>query len=424
MKHLVLGAGMSGRAAAQLLRRNGHEAVLFDDRPEALATMRDEAFETHGGEWHDGLLKGVALVVTSPGFPDHAPPISAALRAGIDVWSELELGYRHTTAAVIAVTGTNGKTTTTQLIAEMLVASGIDAVAAGNIGMAISDVAESGHRFIVAEASSFQLRFISTFSPRVAVVTNVAPDHLDWHGSYEAYVAAKARITENMAPTDPLVYDEDDPGAAALAVAARTRGLAVSGRRHAAAGGLERGMLAFGANSVDVGPTDPILGINLAIAAVAAAEAGATADGIAAAAASFRPGAHRRTVVAELGGVTWVDDSKATNPHAAVASASSYPSVVLIAGGRNKGLDLSSLTSVPTVHHIVAIGESASELVVAAGERAVAAATMVEAVEAAAAVAEAGDTVLLAPGCASFDQYESYAERGDVFADAVRARSD
>jgi UDP-N-acetylmuramoylalanine--D-glutamate ligase len=423
MKHLVLGAGVSGRAAALLLRRHGHEAVLFDDRQQSLAVMQEDSFETHSGDWTEALLKDVALVVASPGFPQHSAPIQAALAAGIEVWSELELGFRHTSADVVAVTGTNGKTTTTQLIADMLAASGIDAVAAGNIGQAISDVADASHQVIVAEASSFQLRFITSFAPRVAAVVNVAPDHLDWHGSYEAYTAAKARITEYMAPSDPLVYDEDDPGALSLAAAATVRKLPVSGSHRAAAGGLSGGTLSFGDTSIDVEVTDPIFAVDMAIAAVAASEAGATRDGVASAITAFRPRPHRRTVVADKGGVQWVDDSKATNPHAAAASAASFPSVILIAGGRAKGLDVTPLTRLPTVRHIIAIGEAAPDLLAAAGDRASFAASMDEAVAAAASLAAAGDTVLLAPGCASFDQFESYAHRGDAFAAAVKARA-
>ena len=423
MRYLVLGSGVSGRAAARLLRRLGEQVSLFDDSSETLAAMQDEAFETHGGEWDRRHLRGLDVVVSSPGFAESSAPIVDVMAAELPLWSEVELGARNTTAPIVAVTGTNGKTTTTQLIADMATASGIDAVAAGNIGVALCDVVDSDHDVIVVEASSFQLRFIDSFAPAVAVVVNVAPDHLDWHGTFEAYAAAKARITDNMAESDPLVFDEDDDGAAAIASASGVRTLGVSGSRVGAAGGFLDGELVVGSEQMAIGSVDAILAVDIAIAAVAATEVGATPDGICSAIAAFVPAPHRRTVILEEDGVTWIDDSKATNPHAAVASAASFSSVILIAGGRAKGLDLTPLGTVPTVRHIVAIGEAAPQLLDIASGRATAAASMDEAVAVAAQLAEPGDTVLLAPGCASFDQFSSYAERGDRFAEAVRTRS-
>jgi UDP-N-acetylmuramoylalanine--D-glutamate ligase len=421
VRHLVLGAGVSGGAAARLLRRHDAEVVVFDQSAEALAGLHDDALEMHSGEWRKDYLKGVGAVIASPGFPEHSPPIADALAAGLEVWSELELGWRHTAVPVVAVTGTNGKTTTTQLIAEMAAAAGVKAVAAGNIGTAMSDVAEGDYELIVVEASSFQLRFVDTFAPGVAVILNVAPDHLDWHGSFAAYVAAKARIVENLAAGDPLVFDVDDPGAAAIAESAHLA-LAVSGSRRADAGGIAAGSLWVGDDAIKVGAVDPALGVDIAAAAVAATWMGIGLEAVAAAVSGFRPGPHRRTVVADEGDVTWVDDSKATNPHAAVASVAAYDSVILIAGGRNKGLDLSPLTTAPALRRIVAIGEAAAELAAAAPVMTTRAESIEEAVAIAGAMAEPGDTVLLAPGCASFDQFESYAARGDAFAAAVEAR--
>ncbi len=306
----------------------------------------------------------------------------------------------------------------------MAVASGIRATSAGNIGTAICDVADGEHELIVAEASSFQLRFIDTFAPRAAGILNVAPDHLDWHGTFEAYAAAKARIYENMEADALLVFDEDDPGAAKIARAAPVSVRPVSGSRRTGGGGVADGILWVGNNPIEVGDVDPVFGVDLAVAAVLASAMGATPEGIAKAAADFVPGPHRRTVVAERGGVTWVDDSKATNPHAAASSAATFGSVVLIAGGRNKGLDLTSVANAPNVRHVIAIGEAAPDIVAAATVSSETAGSIEEAVARAAAVARPGDTVLLAPGCASFDQFPSYAARGDAFADAVRARSD
>lgn len=421
MRHLVLGAGVSGVAATRLLRRHGGEVVVFDERAEALAELHEESLEMHSGEWRRDYLKGVTRVICSPGFAEHSPPITDALAAGIEVLSELELGWQHTTVPVVAVTGTNGKSTTTQLIADMAAAAGVTAVAAGNIGTAMSDVAEADHALIVVEASSFQLRFIDTFAPRVAVILNVAPDHLDWHGSFTAYAAAKARIVENLVPGDALVFDVDDSGAAAIA-ATTDPALAVSGRRRAEAGGVASGSLWVGDDAIAIGPIDAAFGVDLAAAAVAATRMGIGLDAVAAAASAFRPAPHRRTIVADVGGVRWVDDSKATNPHAAMASIAAYDSVILIAGGRNKGLDLSPLATAPTLRRMIAIGESAAELAAAAPAIVTTAESLKEAVAVAGALAAPGDTVLLAPGCASFDQFESYAARGDAFAAAVEAR--
>ncbi|MDH3730548.1 MAG: UDP-N-acetylmuramoyl-L-alanine--D-glutamate ligase [Acidimicrobiia bacterium] len=423
MKYLVLGGGVSGIAAARLLRRHGQEVALFDKRAEALVDLRDDAYEIHAGDWHAGYLRGITAVVASPGFGEHSTPIVDGAAAGVEVMSELELGWRYSASPIIAVTGTNGKTTTTQLITDMAAAGGLSVVAAGNIGTALSDVAEQDHDLIVAEASSFQLKFISTFAPKVAVVLNVAPDHLDWHGSFEAYAAAKARITENMAAEDALVFDADDAGAVAIAGSAAVRTLGVSGKRREDAGGVEDGTLWVGSEAIEVGPFDAAFALDIAAAAVAVRQVGVGTEAMAKAVAEFEPAPHRRTIVATAGGVTWVDDSKATNPHAAMASAASFDSVILIAGGRNKGLDLSGLAAVPSVRHIFAIGEAAPELLAAAPHKATAAASIEAAVIAAGDMAQPGDAVLLAPGCASFDQFESYAARGDAFTAAVKARS-
>jgi UDP-N-acetylmuramoylalanine--D-glutamate ligase len=422
VRHLVLGAGVSGTAAARLLRRHGEDVVVFDERRESLDGLGDSAVELVSGEWRIDYLEGIADVIASPGFAEHSPPIAEARAAGLDVWSELELGWRHTTAPVVAVTGTNGKTTTTQLITDMAVAGGVKAVAAGNIGTAMSDVAEGDYQLIAVEASSFQLRFIDAFAPAVAVILNIAPDHLDWHGSLEAYTAAKARIAENLAPGDPLVFDADDAGAAAVAASAPLS-LAVSGRRRAQAGGVAAGSLWVGDDAIGIGSVDPAFGVDIAAAAVAATWMGVGLDAVAVAIAGFQPAPHRRRVVAEIGGVLWVDDSKATNPHAALAAAAAYDSVILIAGGRNKGLDISPLATAPTVRRLIAIGESAAELEAAAPARVTIAPSLQEAVAQAGALAQPGDTVLLAPGCASFDQFESYAARGDAFIAAIEARS-
>lgn len=422
MTVLVIGAAVSGRAATRLLRHVGEEVVLYDADP--LAVLGVEADAVLVGEWEASYLEGIDLVVTSPGVPEHAPPLAAAQEAGLPIWSELELGFRHCTTPVLAVTGTNGKTTVTEAAAAMLVASGLKAAAVGNIGDPISGAIGGDHEVLVAEVSSFQLRFVETFRAPVAVLLNVAPDHLDWHGSAARYIAAKSRILERQDADDVVVYDDDDPGAVAAVAAARARLVPVSGRRVPEGGwGVDSGMLLAPGLEIPVTSLvrqDAAFLVDLAAAATAALSMGASPSGVVEAAQAYRPGRHRRQVVASLRGVTWVDDSKATNPHAAVAAIDAYESVVLIAGGRAKGLDLAPLATRPNLRGVVAIGEAAGDLA-AAGDGVTVASSMEEAVAIAAAIARPGDTVLLAPGCASFDMFSSYADRGDRFAAAVKS---
>lgn len=423
MKVLVLGAAVSGKAAARLALHLGHQVTVYDRDPET-AREAPGAATIVTGPWDHGLLDAVDLVVTSPGIPEHAPPVRDAIAAPAPLISELEFAATHLAAPYVAVTGTNGKTTVTEATAAMLRAGGLRACAAGNVGLALSDVALDEWDCVAVEASSFQLRFIDRFHPKAAAIVNIAPDHLDWHGTFAAYAAAKARIWENQTPGDVLVYDAADHEAERVAAPARSRRVAASGTRRPPGGsGPEGDRLVVGDLTFPLPDLDRIWMLDLTIAATLAAAAGASAAGIGEVIAGFTPGRHRRTVIARRNGVTWIDDSKATNPHAAAASAAAYPSVVLIAGGRNKGLDLAPLVAVPSVRHVIAIGEAAPELVAAGGAKVTVAADMAAAIDDAAALARSGDTVLLAPGCASFDMFESYQQRGEVFADLVLERT-
>jgi UDP-N-acetylmuramoylalanine--D-glutamate ligase len=421
---LVLGAGVSGRAAARLAISQGMTVTIFDERVHE--DVMELGLGVAWGEWDPLLLNGVDLVVASPGFSERSRPVVEVLESGLPIWSEIEFAYRHLKGPVAAITGTNGKTSVTEATAAMLDASGLDAPATGNIGAPLSDFAETPHDALVVEVSSFQLRFIETFHPIAAAITNVAVDHLDWHGSPQAYREAKARIYANQTSTDLLVYDDDDEGAVRLAAAAPSERFPVSGHRvPAGGGGVEGSSLVMGDVEVDVADLqsqDPIHLVNLACAGALALRMGASARGVADGAVAYRPGAHRRTVVAEIDGVRWVDDSKATNPHAAVASIRAHGPVVLIAGGLAKGIDLTPITQEENVRLLIGIGEAGPDLMEAAGERGRLAGTLEIAVEVAAAAAEPGDTVLLAPGCASFDQFVSYGARGDLFAELVRER--
>lgn len=421
---LILGAGISGLAAARLAHKLGMSVTLYDEvaSTEALETGLGVAT----GSWDPVLLTGIDLVVASPGFSERSLPVVEVLESGIPIWSEVEFAFRHISAPMAAVTGTNGKTSVTEATAAMLDASGLDAPATGNIGAPLSDFTEDRYDVLVVEVSSFQLRFTEQFHPEAAAITNVALDHLDWHGSAYAYRDAKARIYANQTSTDRLVYDVDDEGAAELAAAAPSQLFPVSGSRVPEdGGGFDGNNLVIGDVVVDAGELtshDPVHLVNLACAGALALRMGATPEGVAGGAIRYRPGAHRRAFLGEAGGIRWVDDSKATNPHAAMASIRAHGPVVLIAGGLAKGIDLTPLAREENVRMLVGIGEAGPALVEAAGERGRLAGTLEIAVEVAGGAARPGDTVLLAPGCASFDQFDSYGARGERFAELVSER--
>jgi UDP-N-acetylmuramoylalanine--D-glutamate ligase len=419
---LVLGAGVSGLAAAGLARSRDMSVTIYtEDQPERAL---EQGFPVAGGGWDPVLLNGIDLVVTSPGFPERSLPIVEALEWGIPVLSEIEFAWRHLEIPVAAVTGTNGKTTVTEATAAMLEASGIDAPATGNIGSPLSEHVDLGHEAAVVEVSSFQLRFCEDFHPVAAAITNVAVDHLDWHGSEHSYRSAKARIFMNQTPEDLLVYDTDDDGAAGLVGSAQSELFPVSGHHlPPGGGGVEGDQVVVGELAISIGDlvsNDPTHLVNIAAASALALRMGASADGVLRAAKEYAPGAHRRSLVGRWGGVTWIDDSKATNPHAALASIRSVGPVILIAGGLAKGTDVTPMARQANVRHLLGIGEAGAGLAEAAGARGHYVETLERAVARAADLAEPGDTVLLAPGCASFDQFVSYEERGDRFTELAK----
>ena len=229
MNTLILGAGVSGVAAAHLAAALGHTVSVYDRSSKAVLSLHDRGMAVHSGAWPERLLRGTDLIVVSPGFPEQSDPVRTAVESGIETISELEFGIRQLNVPYVAVTGTNGKTTVTTATTAMLNASGIDAVAAGNIGLPVCSLAPTPGSVVVLEASSFQLRFIDEFHPAAAGITNVAADHLDWHGSVDSYAAAKARIFENMDSDEVLAFDVDDAGAVGLAAEAPCRRVPVSG---------------------------------------------------------------------------------------------------------------------------------------------------------------------------------------------------
>lgn len=419
---LVLGAGVSGLAAARLAVAEGFNVTIFDSNPapEAFAS----GFGLAAGPWDHLLLTGIDRVIASPGFSERSLPIVETLEFGVPIWSEIEFASRYITTPMVAITGTNGKTTVTQATSQMLVESGIDSPATGNIGEPLSDFAGAAHDSLVVETSSFQLAFIEDFHPVAAAITNVAVDHLDWHGSVASYTSAKKRIYENQTGDDLLVFDADDEGATGLANGAPGARFPISGARlPEGGGGVDGDRLVVGDVSIELvklPSADPVHLANLAAAAALALRMGAEAGAVTDAAIQFRPGAHRRQLVMTSNGIDWVDDSKATNPHAAIASIRNHRSVILIAGGLAKGTDVVSLANEPNLKAVLSIGESGPEIAAAAGEIGEFSGTLSAAVDLAYRIAASGDTVLLAPGCASFDQFASYEDRGNQFQELVR----
>jgi UDP-N-acetylmuramoylalanine--D-glutamate ligase len=429
---LVLGLGRSGVSTARFCRDRGARVVACDERPAAALDALDSL--------HDVELRlaqafpdpaGFDLVVPSPGVP----PERYRERAR-RVWGELELAGRALSVPIVAVTGTNGKSTTTLLIEAMLRSAGLRARAAGNLGTPALELVGVALDVAVLEVSSFQLETIETFRPKVAVLLNVAPDHLDRHGSLEAYLAAKVRLFENQRSEDHAVLNADDPLAAGCADRCACAPLLFSTR-----GPVERGAwLDVGAVRCCVGTARPrTLSLDGASAAArhdldnvlaalcAAVAAGAEPEKAWRALAEFEGLPHRTQPVARGGEVLYVDDSKATNPAAALRSLCRFDApLVWIAGGRAKGLDVEALArqAAPRLRAAVVLGEAAPALERALRDRVpVQRADSIERATAMAAeLAQPGDVVLLAPGCSSLDQFASFEERGRRFADAARAQ--
>ena len=430
-KTAVLGGGRSGLAAVRLLRRLGAAVFLSDQGTlplSALTTLRALGVAFEMGAHSDRALQS-DLVVLSPGVPERSRIFQAVRKARLPHYGELELGWRFTKGKYIAVTGTNGKSTTTALVAHILRDSG--AIPCGNIGLPLSRLAGKEGLFVL-EVSSFQLATILDFRPQVAAVLNLAEDHLDWHFSFESYREAKFRITENQGVTDALVLNADDPELLPLAKRTRARVYWFSLEREADAF-LRDGTLYLRRGSVQV----PLLGqedlkiqgvhnlANALAAALIAMLAGASSLQIALGLASFPGLPHRLQFVREVGGVRFYNDSKATNPHAVAYSLRSFEApLVVIMGGLAKGLDFRPLVPLvqERVRGLVLIGQDRERIRAALGgvvDRVEEANSLEEAVRRAFHMARPGWVVLLAPGCASFDMFRDYKERGERFVEAV-----
>ena len=467
---LVAGARVTGRAIVGALASWDLRLWVCDDDPFAARALKDAQAISPA----DAIARAAEfdLVVTSPGFPPTAPVLAAAASAGVPIWGDVELAWRLDAAAKygpprrwLVVTGTNGKTTTTSMLYDMLIAGGRRAVLCGNIGEPVLDVLSRPADVLAVEVSSFQLFWAPSLRPEAGVVLNIAEDHLDWHGGFEAYAAAKAGALGGRV----AVVGLDDPAAAALlphAAAPVKIGFRL-GEPAPGELGVRDGALvdrAFAedltlARVADITVAGPV-GVLDALGAAALARAVEVPPAaIAAALAGFRPGRHRAQQVGVVDGVAYVDDSKATNPHAAEASIMAFPRVVWVAGGMLKGASVEATVArvadrlagavligrdraafakalsrhAPNLRVIhVVTGEddvvdetSESDVVIetqviesglSVGWR-----VMPAVIDAATKLARPGDTVLLAPAGASFDQFTGYADRGEAFADAVRS---
>lgn len=429
---LVVGFASSGQSSARFLAEAGWSVVVVEDRPDA---AKAEAAARLGAEWAGAVpperLASLAAeadeVVVSPGVPLEHP----VFHLGRRLVGELELGARAARAPMVAVTGTNGKTTVVTLVTAMLERSGRRALACGNIGFPLTEAVGSDAEVLVVEASSFQLALASSLRSEVATWLNLSPNHLDWHQTLEHYVASKARIFDQMDPAGVAVGNADDPVVEAHLPVGRRRVVrfGLSGRD-----GVDVTVVDGWVRSAEHGPVVEVDRLarraphdvaNALAAAASALAAGATVEAVCEVLSSFTGLAHRLQVVGRLGGVTFVDDSKATTTAAMVAALGAVGPAVLIAGGRRKGGSLApAAEAAGSVRAVVAIGESADEVVAAfeaeplpggAARPVVVARSMEDAVRRAAALAHPGDTVLLSPGGASWDWYASYEERGRDF---------
>jgi len=434
---LVVGFGRTGRAVAALLAARGTRVRVADARP--ATALGSEApppgVELRLGEEGPGLLAGVDLVVPSPGVPREAPILRAAVAAGIPVVSEIELAARALAVPIVAVTGTNGKSTTTTLVGLALARAGKRPFVGGNLGTPLVEAVGRDVDVAVAEVSSFQLEWVDGFRPAVAALLNVTPDHLDRHTSYEEYRDLKARIFARQEAADWAVVNRDDPEVAAVATRCRARvvtfGWEPSARGAWVAGGEavlrlpdaaeERLSLAAtrltGRHNVE----------NILAAATIARLAGASLAAVQEAVDTMEPLPHRLARVGERHGVVFVDDSKATNVGAAAKSLGSVGGpVILLAGGVDKGGSYDALAAAASgrVRLACLFGAARERIAAALGEQRIPVertASLEEAVAAAASAARPGDTVLLAPACASFDMFADYAARGRAFRAAVEA---
>ena len=435
-KVLIIGAARSGIAAAKFLLDQGATVALNDQKPLDQWSPEASALKELGvgllpGDPPGWLLDQIELVVVSPGVPANIIPIRYAERAGAEVIGEIELAGRYLKGRVVAITGSNGKTTTTSLIGELLRDAGLPHVqVGGNIGKALISMVDDSRDdgWTVVELSSFQLETIKTFRPSIAIVLNVTPNHMDRYETFNDYAAAKHRIFMNQTEDDVAVLNADDETVSSWASGLRAKVMWFSVRRELENGVFLRGDELVYGDQVLLRVNDlKLRGLhnveNVAAAFAAGIAAGASVESLAATAKQFHPVEHRLEFVAEVGGVRFYNDSKATSVDATVKALEAFAQdagkIILILGGRGKKAPYEPLASLvkSKVRKLVLIGEDAETIANELGEFAPSerATDMNDAVSRSFKTAELGDVVLLAPACASFDMFESFEHRGKVF---------
>ncbi len=438
---LVVGLGKSGVASALFLKAHGAKVTVSDtksgdDLRNEIPVLLDHGITVETGGHGDRTFRGQDLIVVSPGVPVDAPPLVQARALGESVIGEIELAAQFLPGPIVAITGSNGKTTTTTLTGEIMTAAGFSALVGGNIGTPAISLAERAKpdTAIVLEVSSFQLETIQTFRPKVAVVLNVTPDHLDRHRTFEVYVDAKARIFENQQGSDFAVLNADDLTCVAMGARTRAQVFWFSRQKEVEHGACVRdGNIVFRDNSgqreimqVSEIPLKGAHNLENVLAAVCAgALMGCAPDKIRQAVCDFKAVEHRLEFVTTIRGVDYYNDSKATNVDATIKALESFPANIhLILGGKDKGSDYAVLNDLlrQRVKRVYTIGAAAAKIESQIkGPEVVHAETLENAIRKANAAAQSGDVVLLAPACASFDQFKSYEHRGKMFKEIVRS---
>ena len=442
---LIIGAARSGVASAEYLLSIGNQIVISDMNTklaEDVETQLGHASVSYvWGKQPDVAALQPELIVMSPGVPLSIPPVVKARELGIPVISEPELAFRYSDVPFVAITGTNGKTTTTTLTAFLLEKEGRKVVAGGNIGLPLISQCPkmSANDIVVAEMSSFQLESVGSFCPKVAVVMNLTPDHLDRHKTMEAYAAAKANIFKNQGPEEYLLLNKDDAIVAAMAAGAKSHVYYFSQQEILDEGiWLEDGNLVYRLDknaapqvlipAAEIGIVGSHNWQNAMAASLAALLMGQQPEIIAERLRAFKGVAHRMEPVATIDGVLYVNDSKGTNPDSTEKALGSYGErpIVLIAGGRNKGSDMAVLVPLMRAHcrGVVLVGEATGDFIDAferTGYTAyVCADSFEDAVAKAREMAQSGDVVLLSPACASWDMFDNFEQRGDLFKELVK----
>jgi len=439
---LVVGLGKSGVASALFLKARGARVTVSDSKPEAelrseILLLLEHGITVETGGHGDRTFRGQDLIVVSPGVPFDSPQLMQARTLGEPVIGEIELAARFLPGPVVAITGANGKTTTTSLAGEIIKAGKFPCVVGGNIGtpaIMLVDRAKP-ETWIVLEISSFQLETIAGFRPRIAVILNITPDHLDRHKTFPNYVSAKARIFEYQQPDDFSVLNADDPTTAGLAGRTRAQLFWFSRKKEVERGALVRGAHIFfrdGHRERQVMPLAeiPLKGSHNQENALAAVSVGALVGcepgQIREAVRSFKAVEHRLEFVARIAGVDYYNDSKATNVDATIKALESFPANIhLILGGKDKGSDYTVLSDLlrQRVKRVYTIGAAAAKIEshIQGAAEVLHAETLENAIRQASESAAAGDIVLLAPACASFDQFKNYEHRGRVFKEVVHS---